>query len=218
MKTSLIIVLSVVVSACGLKEAKLRDEQNVKQLIAERGPELNQCYEAALKKNPKLEAGSITVRADQHIDGSLHSTRLIRGFSASNEILECVRDTVESWKTEAPSTRGPVTITWSFSNKSQFAAESRHDFEAKFKQHEEEFKGCYKQYVSAERNPEWGKIRFAFVRGQNGKVNGLKKIEGFRGSDQVFQCMSRIMESWQLAETGSNQNMTWSYQFRPDSN
>ncbi len=218
MKAILIVLTSIAVSSCGLKEAKLRDERNIKELIAERGPELNKCYEAALKKNSKLESGSITVRADQHIDGSLHSTRLIRGFSASNEILECVTDKVNSWRTEAPSTRGPVTITWNFSNHSQFAAESRNDFEAKFKQHEEDFKSCYKQYVSAEKNPEWGKIRFAFVRSQNGKVNGLKKIEGFRGSDQVFQCMSRIMESWQLAETGSNQNMTWSYQFRPDFN
>ena len=205
-------------TSCGLKEAKRRDEENVKKLIAERGPELNRCYEAALQKDPDLDSGTITVRADQHIDGSLHSARMIKGFSASNRILDCVTESINSWKTDAPSTRGPINITWNFKNPGPSISQAQSDFETELRKHEEDFKSCYKQYVRSERAPEWGKIRFEFLRGQNGRISQLRKIAGFKGSDQIFACMTRIMESWQLAEGHSSQRLTWSYQFRPDFN
>jgi len=218
MKYLALMSLATVLTACGLKEAKLRDQQNIQNLIAQRGPELNRCYETALRKDPKLESGSITLKADQNIDGSLHSTRLIRGFSASNQILDCVTETVNSWKTEAPSTRGPITITWKFENSGALRSQTRSDFESKLKAHEEDFKACYKRYVQSASQPEWGKIRFRFLRKEDGRLSELTQIDGFRGSDQVFTCMSRIMESWQLAEGSDSQRITWSYQFSPELN
>lgn len=205
--------LSLFLAGCGLKEAQVADQQVVRQLMAEKSPEIEACYTQALKKNPHLPGGKITVRAEQHIDGRLHSAQLIRGFAGSNEVFDCVATKVNSWKTEAPKTWGPVDLSFEFKNRPQMQAKIETDFGTAMKEHRQAMGECFEK--EAQRNPAVtsGEIKFKFTRTKDGRVRDIEKVHGFKGSEKVLGCMTEIMENFKLGETPTDAQMTWSHRF-----
>jgi len=214
MKFSLPILLALsILSACGLKDAQHADQQAVKTLISQNKSEIEACYDQAIRRSPHLPGGHMTVRADQHIDGSLHSAQLLHGFAGSNEVFDCVANKVNSWSTLPPKTWGPVDLSFEFKNRGQGQASVEKDFGSVMKAHKQEIGRCYEK--EAEKNPKVsrGEIQFRFTRTKDGRVRDVEKLKGFPGSNEVFECMIPIVEGFRLGETPGEAKMVWSQKF-----
>lgn len=203
-------------TACGLKDAQQADQQKIDRLMAERKSEVTSCYDEALKRHPSLEDGSLTVRSQQHIDGSLHSTQMIRGFSGSNEIFDCVAEKVNSWKTEPPQTWGPVDLTFEFKNHQRATLALNKDFGTLMKEHRGQIGECFKRELSRNPNLSGGELKFKFLRTKDGRVLNLQQVSNFKGGQPVFECVARILSGFKLGPTPDDSAMMWAQNFNRD--
>lgn len=217
MKTALALLVSVTLIGCSHKQAQLEDQQSIDRLIAERGGEVQACWNQALSKNPHLPSGQMTVRAKQHIDGALHSTQLLSGFAGSNEVIDCVAATINSWKTPPPKTWGPVDLSFQFTNTVDLKALGEKDFGSVLRAHRPQIGDCFEKSLQEDPLNNGGEIEFEFVRTPDGKVRDLKMLSGFRNAESIFACMSRVIEGFELAEAPEEIPMTWTYRFKKPS-
>ncbi len=210
----LFLIASFLIAGCAHQRAQLQDQQNIDRLISERGSEVQVCWDEALQKNPHLPSGQVTVRAQQHIDGALHSTQLISGFAGSNEIMECVSSKINAWKTPPPKTWGPVELSFQFTNTINLKALGEKDFGTVLRAHRPKIGDCFETTLKENPQNPGGEIEFEFVRTKEGRVKDLKMLSGFSGSDSIFQCMSSIIQDFELAQVPEEMPMKWTYRFK----
>lgn len=204
----------VVITGCGYKDAQKADQRVVDQLMAERKAEVNQCFEEAVRRKPSLEGGQMTVRAEQNNDGHLHSTQLIKGFSGSNEVFECVADKVNSWETEPLKTWGSIDLTFEFKNYNQKSAHLNRDFGTAMKEKQPQIGECFRRELARNPKLQGGELRFKFLRTKEGDVRNIEKVRGFSGDQPVFECMEQIVSNMDLGHTAEDSSISWTQNFR----
>lgn len=205
-----LLALSLLLSACGYKEAQLREQREVQKLVEANQSEIEACYDKALSRNPNLPSGQMTVRADQNHDGSLHSTRLIRGFAGSNDVFDCVARKVNSWKTPPPKTWGPVEVSFDFRNRGMAAKAAERDFGSIVAKNRERLNQCF--------GSTSGKVAVKFLRTKEGRVENLEMASGSPGTDRVFECLAMNIKQWRLAEVNDDSQMVWTFQSKANEN
>lgn len=211
------IVLNIFTSAllvsCGYKEAQLKDQESVQALIQSQETEVQACYKDALRRNPLLPSGSMTIRAEQAWDGRLQAPQLIKGFAGSNEVFSCLETKIQSWKTTPPKTWGPVELTWEFKNTEMIRNAALSDFGSNMKENQPLFAECFEREVRKSPSVTGGEIKFEFLRTADGRVQKIRKTDGFAGSDPIYSCMAQIISQFELAPVPEDTQMHWAYRF-----
>jgi len=203
MRNFLILTVTLLLSACGYKTAQLHEQQEIQKLVEANQPAIDACYQTALKHNPQLPSGMMTLRADQNNDGSLHSTRLIRGFAGSNEVFGCIAREVNSWKTQPPKTWGPVEVTFEFKNLGGVSKLVERDFGSIVKQNHQKINQCFGSLE--------GKVAVKFLRSKDGRIRNLENASSNLSMSPAYQCIAGELSQWQLAEVNEDTDMVWTF-------
>lgn len=106
--------LAVFLSACGMKQAEVRDQERAQMLMKSKREQVNQCYETARRQNSELNEGRILIRATKKDDGSFDQPRTLYSFPHSGGLVECLKKEIQSWKVDNFETRGMIDFEWSF--------------------------------------------------------------------------------------------------------
>lgn len=201
--------LCIFFSACATKEARLHDQAIIQSLLSEKGPEAEACYRQEAERNSELPSGSMKIRFDHDRQGRLARPRLMDGFSFSEPVYQCIVQKAKTWRTEQPATMGPVDLTFNFRNEGRRLIKDE-VFGSYMQKHGDAFAECF---LKVRPKAKRAQIDFKFRRTPDGKVEDLKQVRGFEGSEQIFSCMKNIISSWKLPPRDETLTADWTYKF-----
>ena len=111
---SIISAFLLTIVGCASKQAAERDQAMFDELVNRHHSEIDLCFQNEAKQNPQLGEGSLMIRADHLPNGEFSNIRKLKSFPGSDAVFDCIASIMKDWKTERPSTRGPVDLTWKF--------------------------------------------------------------------------------------------------------
>jgi TonB family protein len=88
------------------------EEDNVRFVVQHHLPQVQSCYERALKQDPRLE-GVIELQFTLGPDGSATSAHAVANSTGSDGLAACLAHLVESWQFPRPAD-GPLDFVYPF--------------------------------------------------------------------------------------------------------
>lgn len=204
-------------AGCASQQALKRDQAEVEKLANENRAAIDACYKEAIEENPELEGGKLHIRASQNPDGSFYRVRRLQGFAGSTPLFQCIRDEIETWKSDRPYTQGDIDLSWNFKieNVKDPKRLPQDQLHQTMNQYQEDFQSCHREVIAPSQNKRWEDtvLDFRFRIYPNGQASDLEwtKTASAQEVEDLFSCLSNKMNEWKFPEAQAPTKVQWSW-------
>jgi len=206
-----LLAAALLIEGCALKEEQAADNLEVRQLMNEHSQDAKICFDLAVERNPSIVGGQIKIRADQDTNGRFQDIRLIDGFPGSGPIFECLQKKIAAWTSKPFLTNGSTDFVWTFRDRMQLF--SSQEIQNTMKAHENDFVECYDQAARTTKDLGNGKVQFEFLVRPDGEVTHFHQLAGFRGSQQITECLKPKAAEWKFPPKEGPSTLKWAFNF-----